>query len=409
MSTFDDLGLSTRMMRAIHAVGYTQPTPIQAEFIPLAITGKDAIGQARTGTGKTAAFVIPILETIDHRQPEVQALVLSPTRELSEQVAAEATKLAAEHNCQPALLVGGRSINNQLKALQRCPSIVVGTPGRVIDLLQRKALDLSHIKVVVLDEADRMLDIGFRPDIERILKRCPAERQTLLLSATMDEGVQRLAHKYMRDPGMVDLSGDEIGPSTVEQFYCTVDENRKFPLLVRLLFEERPQQAIVFCRTKRGADRLLARLSKRLKKNVAAIHGDLPQRERDRVIRQLRDGSLRLLIATDVVGRGIDVSGISHIINFDIPESCDDYVHRVGRTGRISSENNGRAFTFVTPEQGDELTRVEIRINQMLPEIGYEGLETVANRRPKRKVDHVAEAPVISFSVADDWPDLESL
>lgn len=409
MSTFDDLGLSPRMMRSIRTVGYTHPTPIQAEFIPLAITGKDAIGQARTGTGKTAAFVIPILETIDHSLPEVQAVVLSPTRELSEQVAAEATKLAAEHNCQPALLVGGRAIGAQLKALERCPSIVVGTPGRVIDLIQRNALDLSRIKIVVLDEADRMLDIGFRPDIERILRKCPSQRQTLLLSATMDAGVQKLAQKYMRDPGMVDLSGDEIGSSTVEQYYCTVDENRKFPLLVRLLFEERPQQAIVFCRTKRGADKLYTRLSKRLKRNVAAIHGDLPQRERDRVFRQLRDGSLRLLIATDVVGRGIDVSGISHIINYDIPESCDDYVHRVGRTGRISSENNGRAFTFVTPEQGEELTRVEIRINQMLPELSYEGLETVANRRPKRKVDRVAEAPVVSFAVADDWPDPESL
>ena len=409
MITFDDLGLSSRMMRAIHAVGYTHPTPIQAEFIPLAITGQDCIGQARTGTGKTAAFVIPILETIDHSLPDVQAIVLSPTRELSEQVAAEATKLAAEHNCQPALLVGGRSIGAQLKMLERCPSIVVGTPGRVIDLIQRGALNLAKIRVVVLDEADRMLDIGFRPDIERILRKCPGERQTMLLSATMDGDVQRLAQKYMKSPGMVDLSGGEIGPSLVEQFFCTVDENRKFSLLVRLLYEERPQQAIVFCRTKRGADKLHMRLGKRLKRNVEAIHGDLPQRERDRVFRQLRDGSLRLLIATDVVGRGIDVSGISHIINYDLPQSSDDYVHRVGRTGRISSDSNGRAFTFVTSEEGDELTQIEIRINQLLPEMTYEGLETVSNRRPSRKVDKAAEAPVVSFAVSDDWPDIETL
>jgi ATP-dependent RNA helicase DeaD len=367
VSSFDSMGLSARMLKALEGVGYVTPSPIQAAFIPVALTGRDCIGQARTGTGKTCAFVIPLLEQIDHSLPAVQALVLCPTRELAEQVAAEARRLASEHLCEPALLVGGKPVSKQIRDLEREPSIVVGTPGRVIDLLQRGNLNLKQLRIAVLDEADRMLDIGFRPAIEKILRQCPAERQTLLLSATLPPPVERLAQRYMKSPEMVDLSGDQISGELVEQFYCTVDRDKKFGLLVRLLMAERPHQCIVFTRTKRKADEIYRRLKPRLPQ-VAAIHGDLQQSERDRVMKKLRSGELRLLIATDVVGRGIDISSISHIINYDIPESSDDYVHRVGRTGRISSERNGRAFTFVTKEEGDELTRVEIRINKMLQE-----------------------------------------
>ncbi len=374
------------MKKALASVQYETPTPIQAAFIPVAITGRDCIGQARTGTGKTAAFVIPILEQIDHESPHIQALVLSPTRELSEQVAAEATRLAVEHDCHPALLVGGRPVRAQLEHLKRHPTIVVGTPGRVIDLMNRRAVDFSNIKIVVLDEADRMLDIGFRPDIEKILRRCPAKRQTLLTSATMPPPVERLAQRYMTDPEMVDLSQDKVATDNVEQFYCTVDQDRKFGLLVKLLMRERPQQAIVFCRTKRGADRLYEKLRRKLK-DIATIHGDLPQRKRDQVMKRLRAGNVRLLIATDVVGRGIDISGVSHIINYDIPQDCDDYIHRIGRTGRISSQSNGRAFTFVTPEEGTELTRVEMRINVMIPEYTIEGYEAYRPKKPRLHVD----------------------
>ncbi len=286
------------------------------------------------------------------------------------------------------IAVGGRPIHSQIKALKDGVQAVVGTPGRVIDLLRRRALDLRDLKIAVLDEADRMLDIGFRPDIERILGSCPKDRQTLLLSATMPGPVERLAHRFMSSPESVDLSEDRVVVDTIEQFYVTVDEDRKSSLLLRVLAQEKPSQAIVFTRTKRGADRLFEKFSKRLKSNrIAAIHGDLPQRKRDRVIRDLRSGRLRLLIATDVVGRGIDISGISHIINYDIPEYCDDYVHRVGRTGRLSSAENGRAITFVTVEQGSQLTNIEMRINTVLPQYTVPDFESFRPAdRPRRRV-----------------------
>lgn len=385
--TFTDLGLTSNTLKAVTKAGYETPSPIQAELIPIALTGKDCIGQARTGTGKTAAFMLPSMERIDVRRPGVQVLVLAPTRELSEQVVIESRKLCGG-KLKVGIAVGGRPIHSQIKALQDGVHVVIGTPGRVIDLLRRKALDLRGLQIAVLDEADRMLDIGFRPDIERILSNCPRERQTLLLSATMPGPVERLARRFMNEPEMVDLSEDRVVVDTIEQFYVTVDEDRKSSLLLRVLAKEKPSQAIVFTRTKRGADRLFEKFSKRLKSNrIAAIHGDLPQRKRDRVIRDLRAGKLRLLIATDVVGRGIDISGISHIINYDIPEYCDDYVHRVGRTGRLSSAENGRAITFVTVAQGSQLTNIEMRINTVLPQYTVPDFESFRpNDRPRRRV-----------------------
>lgn len=377
---FEDLGLSDDMLDILEDVGYETPSPIQASFIPLALSGVDCTGQARTGTGKTAAFAIPILETIDPESDTTQALVLCPTRELSEQVANEIMKLRGDRDVRCAVLVGGRPINKQLNDLRQGVIVAIGTPGRVIDLLTRRALDLSKLKMVVLDEADRMLDIGFRPDIEKILKRCPESRQTLLLTATLPPPVERLARRYMRDPQGVDLSKDTVVVASIDQYFCTVDEDRKFGLLVRLLAREKPQQALIFTRTKRGADRLFNKFYGRLP-NVEAIHGDLPQKQRDRVMQSFRDGKIRMLIATDVVGRGIDVSGISHIINYDVPESCDDYVHRIGRTGRLSSDEPGRAFTFVTRQQGKELTNIEMRINKLLDSFHIEGYEPCRDDR----------------------------
>jgi ATP-dependent RNA helicase DeaD len=385
-TTFEQLGLSAATLRQLKTIGYEHPSPIQTALIPLAVTGKDCIGQARTGTGKTAAFMLPCFEQVDLKLDSIQVLVLAPTRELSEQVYAESKKLAGNLKIRFALGVGGRPMGRQIDDLRNGAQIMIGTPGRIQDLMKRGYLMLDDLFIAVLDEADRMLDIGFRPDIERILKACPSDRQTLLLSATMPPDVMKLAQKYMIDPVSVDLSEDRVVVDTIEQFYVTVDEDRKLPLLLRILAAEKPQQVIVFTRTKRGADKLYEKFSRRLKSDrIACIHGDLPQRKRDRVIKDLRAGELRLLIATDVVGRGIDVSGISHIINFDIPESCDDYVHRVGRTGRLSSDQNGRAVTFVTLAQGGELTSIEKRINTVLPEYQVDGFEAFQKKERKTR------------------------
>lgn len=386
-SGFQSLGLSAPMLKTLTAINYLTPSPIQAGFIPIALTGEDCTGQARTGTGKTAAFVIPILEQIDLSFSGTQAIVLTPTRELSEQVAEEARKLAGQRVCRIACCVGGREIRKQIEVLKRGVHLVVGTPGRVIDLINRGVLQLDEITIAVLDEADRMLDIGFRPDIEKILRRCPEDRQTLLLSATMPEAVERLAKRYMHDPQRVDLSGDSISAEAIKQYSVTVDGDRKFGLLVRLLAKERPKQAIVFTRTKRGADNVHAKLEARLP-NVAVIHGDLPQSTRDRVMKRFRDGTIRLLIATDVMGRGIDVSGISHIVNYDIPEFCDDYVHRIGRTGRLSSGTTGAAFTFVTREEGLQMTNIEKRTGVLLEDYVVPEFEAF---RPKQRTTHAPE------------------
>ncbi|MBD3671946.1 MAG: DEAD/DEAH box helicase [Planctomycetaceae bacterium] len=386
--TFESLGLNRSSLQAIESAGFETPSPIQAAFIPVAIKNQDVIGLARTGTGKTTAFVMPILEQIDLSKNIPQALILAPTRELSEQVAKEAEKLSSHSPCHTVCLVGGRPIRSQINEIKKGPHLIVGTPGRLIDLIRRRELNLKTIKFVVLDEADRMLDIGFRPDIEKILRRCPKKRQTLLLSATMAPEIEQISQKYMQSPEKIDVTQGDAPAQQIEQFYLTADPDRKFGALVHLLKQERPQQVIVFSRTKIGADKLFKKFSQKLGKQVASMHGDLPQGKRDQVMKKFRQGNVRMLIATDVVGRGIDISGISHIINYDIPEFCDDYLHRVGRTGRLSSDAQGRAITFVTREQGDQLTNIEMRINQLLPEYFLEEYEAA---RPIKSASNVEE------------------
>ncbi len=374
---FDGLGLSAITLEAVRQAGYSQPTPVQAGLIPRAVAGVDVLGQARTGTGKTASFVLPILElltTKSGRDQGARALILVPTRELAVQVRDEFEKLASGSPLRCVAIYGGKPIKGQIDKLAKNPEVIVGTPGRVLDHMSRGTLNLSTLEIVTLDEADRMLDIGFRPDIEKILRRCPQSRQTLLLSATVPPPVAKLATRYMRDPEILDFSTNEISVETIEQFYFTVEPTRKFNLLEKLLEQEDPRQAIVFCRTKRGTDKIHERLQRRRKRDdgsIACIHGDLAQNVRDRVMREFRDGDVQVLVATDVVGRGIDVSGVSHIINYDIPEFCDDYVHRVGRTGRMGRE--GVAYTFVSPEEGPQLTRIEMRIDKLLQRAEIEG------------------------------------
>jgi ATP-dependent RNA helicase DeaD len=378
---FAAMDLSEVMMNALDAAGYIEPTPVQGGLIPRALAGIDVMGQAQTGTGKTAAFAIPILEQLNpHRKGAApQALALVPTRELAVQVRDECDKLAAGRNISILAVYGGKPIRQQIEHLTRGAAMVVGTPGRVLDLMSRGALVLGELRFVVLDEADRMLDIGFRPDIEKILRRCPASRQTLLLSATIPPPVKRLAERYMRDPEMLDFSPTNLAVETIEQSYFTVDPVRKFDLLVQLLEREKPKQAIIFCRTKRGTEKVHMRLARRFP-NVDTIHGDLQQSSRDRVMKGFRAGTVHWLVATDVVGRGIDVSGISHIINYDIPQFSDDYVHRVGRTGRMGRE--GIAFTFVAPEEGNELTRIEMRINRLLKRDEIPGFQAFGEPQP---------------------------
>lgn len=376
---FQSLGLSEATLSALAVAGYLEPTPIQAGLIPRALAGVDLLGQARTGTGKTCAFVLPILEGLEVRKhSSPQALVLVPTRELAVQVREELVKLAHGRKVHCVALYGGKPIRGQLDKLKRGADVIVGTPGRVLDHMGRGTLVLDGLKFVVLDEADRMLDIGFRPDIEKILRRCPQSRQTLLLSATVPPPVARLAQRYMRDPESLDFSTGEVSVETIEQFYFTVTPENKFELLVKLLKREKPRQAIIFCRTKRGTERVHRNLHKKFE-GVDCIHGDLAQKARDRAMTLFREGKISLLVATDVVGRGIDVSSISHIINYDIPAFCDDYVHRVGRTGRMGRE--GVAYTFVTPEEGPELTRIEMRIERLLERDEMEGFQ--AHARPQ--------------------------
>ncbi|MDR3232624.1 MAG: DEAD/DEAH box helicase [Planctomycetaceae bacterium] len=372
---FTALGVSDAMLEALKVVRYLEPTPIQAGVFQKVREGGDLMGQAQTGTGKTAAFCIPIIEGIESCPPgnDPVALILVPTRELAVQVRDEAVRLSYGRDSRITACYGGKPLGKQIERLRNGVDVIVGTPGRILDLMRRGSLVLASLRWIVLDEADRMLDIGFRPDIEKILKQTPPERQMLLFSATLPPPVVRLAERYMKSPEVLDFSNKNVAVETIEQFYITVDHERKFDALVCLLNEQQPAQAIVFTRTKRGADRLARNLSKKFE-GLAAIHGDLPQGERDTVMARVRNGKIRYLVATDVVGRGIDVSGISHIINYDIPKFCDDYIHRVGRTGRMGRE--GVAYTFVTVEEGAELTRIEMRIDKLLKRTDLKGFES---------------------------------
>ena len=372
---FADMDLTDEMTKALERAGYELPSPVQAGVIPPALDGLDVMGQAQTGTGKTAAFAIPILEQLAPREEisSVQALVLVPTRELAVQVRNEFEKLAYFMDIKTAAIYGGHSIKKQIEELKRGVQVVVGTPGRVLDHIRRKTLDLRETWCVTLDEADRMLDIGFRPDIERILSSISRkDRQTLLLSATVPPSIERLATRYMQEPTVLDFSKDAVSGDSIEQYYFSVDKAKKNELLQRLIKRDEPEQAIVFCRTRRGTDKLAKRLKETFP-NVGCIHGDMNQSVRDRVMKKFREERLKVLVATDVVGRGIDVSTISHIINFDTPEDCDDYVHRIGRTGRMGKE--GVAYTFVSEDDGELLTRIEVRINQLLEQVYMEGME----------------------------------
>jgi ATP-dependent RNA helicase DeaD len=354
--TFQELGLSKELMKAIRGMGFEQATPIQAETIPLSLQNKDVIGQAQTGTGKTAAFGIPLIEKIDINSDMIQAIVVAPTRELAIQVSEELYKIGATKRVRVLPIYGGQDIERQIRALKKRPHVIVGTPGRIIDHINRKTLHLQHVHTVVLDEADEMLNMGFIDDIEAILSQVPAERQTLLFSATMPEPIRRIAERFMNNPHLVKVKAKEMTVPNIEQYYLEIHEKKKFDTLTRLLDIQAPELAIVFGRTKRRVDELAEALNLR---GYAAegIHGDLSQAKRLSVLRKFKEGSIEILVATDVAARGLDISGVTHVYNFDIPQDPESYVHRIGRTGRAGK--TGVAMTFVTPREIGQLHNIE--------------------------------------------------
>ncbi len=366
--SFAVLGIELPYLKALAKVGFHTPSDIQREMIPLALAGHDILGQARTGTGKTAAFGLPCLQQIDPAG-RLQSMCLAPTRELAVQVAAELRRLSEFAELHIVPVYGGQKVSTQVHLLGRKPHVVVGTPGRVMDLMGRNILHLDALKSVVLDEVDRMLDIGFRDDIRRILSHIKHPHQTIFVSATIDSEIKSLARQYMNEPVEVNVSRDELTVEEVDQWYCSVEPHDKFHLLRIVLREEDPKLAIVFTNTKHQARKLAKKLFD-AGINAKEIHGDLVQQRREKVMERFRKHQIHVLVATDLASRGIDVSAISHIINYDIPPDPQVYVHRIGRTARMGAR--GRAITFVTREQGKELTEVEKLINKEVPHKKYE-------------------------------------
>src|SRR3954447_14821688 len=372
MATFKELGLADVLVEALDHLGYESPTPIQEQAIPELLQGKDVIGQAQTGTGKTAAFGLPLLQYVDTSMDEVQALVLTPTRELCIQVTQALRAYGERKGVEVVAVFGGAPIRDQMTRLRQGGQVVVGTVGRVMDLISRHSLMLDEARFVVLDEADEMLDLGFFEDVEKILARCPNGRQTALFSATMPPPIKKLAEKGMYDPVTIKVKAAQLTIDTVEQFFIEAPDRDKPARLADVLKSERPEQAIIFMRTKIGADRLSRSLNDKGVR-VKTLHGDMSQGSRDGVMIAFKDGRERLLVATDIAARGLDISGVSHVVNYDMPNSPEVYVHRIGRTGRVG--RSGRAITLVTPRQSRDLDAVRKHANTEIHEWSPNGAQ----------------------------------
>lgn len=385
---FTEMGLHLSLGEQCHSLGFTVPTPIQRQAIPLALEGHDLIGCAATGTGKTAAFLLPILHRVySARKTGVRALILAPTRELAGQIAANLEKLDAQKRARAAAVVGGASMQGQLVDIRRGASIVIATPGRLEDHLARRTIDLSGVEMLVLDEADRMLDMGFLTSIRRLIDHLPSARQTLLFSATMSPAIEQIAREYMRRSKLIEASPRGKASVSVKQEAYPVAPVSKNALLFHLLEQEDCSRTLVFTSTRRGAERLSRLLASRDHK-VERIHADRTQPQRDAALRSFREGRCRVLVATDIAARGIDVSSISHVINFDIPAAPEDYIHRIGRTGRAG--NAGRAITLLTPGDEQTMARVEKLTGQkveriLLPDFGGEFMAPKPLRSVNRK------------------------
>ncbi len=363
MTLFSELGLQKSTMRSVEKMGFEEATPIQAETIPVALQGKDVIGQAQTGTGKTAAFGIPLMEKIDVKADHVQGIVIAPTRELAIQVSEELFKLGYGKRVRVLAVYGGQDIDRQMRALKKKPHIIVGTPGRLLDHINRKTIKLNEVETVILDEADEMLNMGFIEDIESILSTVPEDHQTLLFSATMPAPIRKIAERFMEDPHHVKVKAKEMTVDRIQQYYVELKENEKFDALTRLLDIQMPELAIVFGRTKRRVDELSTALNLR-GYTAEGIHGDLSQAKRLSVLKKFKEGSIDVLVATDVAARGLDISGVTHVYNFDIPQDPESYVHRIGRTGRAGK--NGIAVSFITYREKSQLFLIEKTTNKRM-------------------------------------------
>jgi ATP-dependent RNA helicase RhlE len=370
--TFDTLGLRPEVLAAVRETGYTHPTPIQQEAIPLALRGRDLIGLAQTGTGKTAAFTLPIIDRLLDGPRRTRVLILTPTRELAAQVDESFVKYSKGSGLAVVAVYGGVGLEPQEKALRRGVDVVVATPGRLLDHLERKNVSFEHLEVLVLDEADRMLDMGFAPQINKVVAQIPPYRQTLLFSATMPPEVEALARKYLRKPMVVQVGRRSEAASTVTHAVYPVPKDKKSALLIELLNKPEMDSVLVFTRTKHGADRVVRHLE-RASVNAVAMHADKSQGQRTKALEDFKAGRVRVLVATDIAQRGLDISGISHVINYDVPQQPEDYVHRIGRTGRAAA--TGDAYTFMSADEIAMVRTIERIIAQQIPRISVPGYD----------------------------------
>ncbi|MED4751620.1 DEAD/DEAH box helicase [Brevibacillus choshinensis] len=388
MTTFLDFGLHQSVVKALSNMGFEEATAIQVQTVPVALQGRDLIGQAQTGTGKTAAFGIPLIERLNENSGNIQGVVLTPTRELAVQVAEEINKIAQFKNISALPIYGGQDITRQIKALKKRPQIIVATPGRFMDHMRRKTIRLDSIEIVVLDEADEMLNMGFIDDIKEILQEVPDNRQTLLFSATMPRAIQEIAQQFMTEPTLISVKSKEVTVPNIEQQYMEVAEKQKFDVLCRLLDIHSPELAIIFGRTKRRVDELSEALTKR-GYGAEGIHGDLNQAKRDSVLRKFKEGTIEVLVATDVAARGLDISGVTHVFNFDIPQDSESYVHRIGRTGRAGK--TGLAITFVTSREIDHLRLIERATNRRMERRSVPSMAEAMEGQQRMAIEKILE------------------
>lgn len=386
---FEDLGLSENVLRALGEYGYKEPTPIQVKTIPYIMQGKDVIGQSQTGTGKTASFGLPLIESIDANLNKVQAIILCPTRELATQVTGELRKFTKYKEGVKVLSVyGGESIERQIKGLKQGVKIVVGTPGRVMDHMRRKTLKLDNVKMCVLDEADEMLNMGFEEDIETILKEVPSQRQTVLFSATMNKRILGITKKYLKEPKNVKIKAKELTVDRIEQISLEVKQAMKDDTVMRLIDLNNPTKAVVFCNTKRKVDDLIEKLKSNGYK-AESLHGDIKQAQRDRIMKRFKTGEFQILVATDVVARGIDVDELELVINYDIPQEEEYYVHRIGRTGRNGSI--GKAYTFVVGKEKSKIYSIQKYANTKILSGKIPTIEQIKKVKNQKMIDDIQE------------------